>query len=168
MHNISDVREGVGHCTKWQDFAQTVSTKHFITKQDVKNIWRSVSDRLIKRHDNDAMSVSIFVREIQEPFNNPVLIYKQQGIILEFPTLAKKIICTSSANRISDGNLYFAIKFFALIVPTVLMLTIQVDHLCCSKQVWPRYTYDRVIIILIIIIIIIIAYNCLYSEINTP
>ena len=76
MHNISDVREGVGHCTKRQEFAQTVSRKHFITKHDVKNIQRSVSDRLIKRHDNDAMSVSILVREIQhEPFN-PVLIYK--------------------------------------------------------------------------------------------
>ena len=66
MHNISDVREGVGHGTKWQNFSQTVSRKNFITKQDVKNIRRSVSDRLIKRHDNDAMSVSILVREIQQ------------------------------------------------------------------------------------------------------
>ena len=91
MYNISNIREGVGHHTKRQDFAQTVSRKHFITKQDVRNTRRSVSDRLIKRHDNDAMSDSILVREIQQKPFNPVLIHKPQGMILEeFPTLAKK------------------------------------------------------------------------------
>ena len=64
MHSISDVREGVGHLTKQQDLAQTVSRKHFLTKQDVKNIWRSVSDRLMKGHDSDAISVGIPVREV--------------------------------------------------------------------------------------------------------
>lgn len=90
MHEISDVRENVGHRAKRQDFDQAVSRKHFLSNQDVRNVRRSVLDRQIKRHENDAMSVSILVRELQqEPFD-PILIYKPQGMIVEeYPTLAK-------------------------------------------------------------------------------
>ena len=52
----SDVRESVGHRSKRQDFDQAVSRKHFLTNQDVRNVRRSVLDRQIKRHENDATS----------------------------------------------------------------------------------------------------------------
>ena len=48
-------------------------------------------DRKIKRHENDAMSVSLFVEELRmEPFN-PVLVFKPQGELMEqFPTLPRE------------------------------------------------------------------------------
>ena len=56
-----------------------MSRKHFLSKQDIGNVKRSVLDRQIKRHENDAMSVAILVQELQnEPFN-PILFYKSQG-----------------------------------------------------------------------------------------
>ena len=90
MHTISDIRENVSRCAKWQDFSQAVSQKHM--KSRCSNIREYVLDRQIKRHENDAMSVSILVREIhQEPFD-PILIYKPQGLTLEeHPTLMKNL-----------------------------------------------------------------------------
>ena len=80
----------MGHRTKRQDFDQTVSRKHFLTNLDIHNIKRNVVDRQIKRHENDATSVSILVQELRmEPFN-PVLMYKPQGEVApECPTLSK-------------------------------------------------------------------------------
>lgn len=88
MH--TDVRESIGHRSKRQDFDQTVSRKHYLSNQDVRNIRRSVVDGKIKRHENDATSVDILVRELQqEPFN-PILIYKPQGVVNdEYPTISK-------------------------------------------------------------------------------
>lgn len=44
---------------------------------------RSVLDGQIKRHENDATSVSILVQELQqEPFD-PILMYKPQGMLKE-------------------------------------------------------------------------------------
>ena len=81
----------MGHRTKRQDFDQTVSRKHFLTNLDIHNIKRNVVDRQIKRHENDATSVSILVQELRmEPFN-PVLMYKPQGEVApECPTLSKE------------------------------------------------------------------------------
>ena len=46
--------------------------------------------RQIKRHKNDAMSVSILVREIKQERFDPILIYKPQVMTLEQqPTLVK-------------------------------------------------------------------------------
>ena len=51
----------------------------FITKTDITNIQMKVKGFSIKRHQNDAFSVSVIVEELQgEPYN-PVLIYKPQG-----------------------------------------------------------------------------------------
>ena len=65
--------------------------KHFATNQDIRNIKRSVIDSQIKRHENDAVSVSIIVQELeQEPFN-PVLMYKPQGTVSpDYPTLSEE------------------------------------------------------------------------------
>lgn len=88
MH--SDVRENVGCRARRQEFDQTVSRKHFLSAQDIRNIKRTVLDRQVKRHENDAQSVDILVGELlQEPYN-PILIYKPQGKPMdEYPNLAK-------------------------------------------------------------------------------
>lgn len=81
----------MGHRAKRQDFDRTVSRKHFMTTQDIHNIRRSLLDRQIKRHENDATSVDIIVQELKEEQYNPVLIYKPQGTRLqEYPNLPEK------------------------------------------------------------------------------
>ena len=69
-----------------------MSRKHFLSNQDVRNVRRSVLDGQIKRHENDATSVSILVQELQqEPFD-PILIYKPQGMIMEkYPTISNSL-----------------------------------------------------------------------------
>ena len=52
-----DIREGVGDRNKRSEFLQCVSRKHFITKQDVRNIRAKVNDPLIMRHKHDPTSV---------------------------------------------------------------------------------------------------------------
>ena len=63
--------------------------KTFSIILDIRNIKRSVQDNQVKRHENDATSVDMIVRELEmEPFN-PVLVYKRQGMVMpEYPTLA--------------------------------------------------------------------------------
>ena len=77
-----DIRETIGHHTKQQDFDQAVSRKHFLTNLDIRNVKRNVVDRQIKRHENDATSVSILVQELKEPFN-PILPYKPQEEVVK-------------------------------------------------------------------------------------
>ena len=77
---LLDVREDVGHRAKRQDFAQTVSRNNFLSNQDIHNIQRSLwTERVsisesdfclywterVKRHENDATSVSILVQELK-------------------------------------------------------------------------------------------------------
>ena len=52
--------------------------KHFITKQDIANVRVKTKDLTVIRHQEDAMSVELFVQELQlEPYN-PILLYKHQ------------------------------------------------------------------------------------------
>ena len=72
------MRETVGDRSKRKEFDQCVS-KHFITKSDIRNIRVKVDDRIVKRHDDDATSVTMMVAELQqEPFNL-IVIFKPQG-----------------------------------------------------------------------------------------
>ena len=90
MQHKIDVRENVGNRVNRQDFDQSVFRKHFLSTQDIRNVKRSILERQIKRHENDATSVDIFVQELQhEPFI-PVLLYKPQGNESEkYPSLRK-------------------------------------------------------------------------------
>ena len=89
--NLLDVRGNIGHRTNRQDFDQTVSRKHFLSPQDIRNYERKVRSRQVKRHENDALSVDILVQELMlEPFS-PILVYKQQGVSLpDLPLLSKE------------------------------------------------------------------------------
>ena len=74
-----DVRATVGDRANRDSFDSNCARKHFITKTDINNIQMKVKDFSIKRHQNDALSVSVIVEELQgEPYN-PMLIYKPQG-----------------------------------------------------------------------------------------
>ena len=75
----TDVRETVGDRNKREDFDQSVSRRHFLTKSDVRNIRVKVEDRIIKRHEDDATSVTMMVAELQQESFNPILIFKPQG-----------------------------------------------------------------------------------------
>ena len=83
--------------------SKKVSRKHFMSKHDIRNVKRSVLDRQIKRHENDAMSVAILVHKLQnEPFN-PILFYKPQGSESEKKSVLKKIL-SFLLYRVSDGT----------------------------------------------------------------
>ena len=122
-----DVREGVGDRDKRSDFLQSVSRKHFITKQDVRNIRSKVKDPLIMRHKHDPTSVSQLLHIIW--LGKSILLHHnctpgiplcgratarnvQSGVDLQaprrvqfnpfFPTI--RIICSSSTDRVSTRS----------------------------------------------------------------
>lgn len=73
------MRETVGDRSKREDFDQSVSRKHFISKSDIRNIRVKVDDRIVKRHDDDATSVTMMVAELQQEPYNPIVMFKPQG-----------------------------------------------------------------------------------------
>ena len=58
VHIHVDIREEVRDRNNRSEFMQYVSRKHFITKQDIRNIRSKVKDPLIMRHKHDPTSVS--------------------------------------------------------------------------------------------------------------
>ena len=85
--NHADVRGTIGDRSKRNDFDQCVGRRHFLAKSDIRNIRVKVDDKVIKRHEDDAMSVSMFVAELQQECYNPVLLFKPQGRIDEAHSL---------------------------------------------------------------------------------
>ena len=86
-----DVREDVGDRQNREVFDQSVSRRHFLSKSDINNIRVKVDDRIIKRHEDDAASVSLIVSELREESFNPVLFFKPQGSkSLEHPILPEE------------------------------------------------------------------------------
>ena len=73
------MRETVGDRSKREEFDQSVSRKHFISKSDIRNIRVKVDDRIVKRHDDDATSVTMMVAELQQEPYNPIVMFKPQG-----------------------------------------------------------------------------------------
>lgn len=61
-------------------FDQCVSRKYFLSKSDINNIRAKVDDRIIKRHEDDATSVSLIVSELHEESFKPILYFKPQGV----------------------------------------------------------------------------------------
>ena len=89
--NYIDVREDVGDKQNREVFDQCVSRRHFLSKSDINNIRVKVDDRIIKRHEDDATSVSLIVSELQEESFDPVLFFKPQGIKSpEYPGLPEE------------------------------------------------------------------------------
>lgn len=73
-----DIRANTGHRARRLEFEAEVKRKHFITKQDIANVRVKTKDLTVIRHQEDAISVDLFVQELQlEPYN-PILLYKRQ------------------------------------------------------------------------------------------
>ena len=129
------MRETVGDRSKRQEFDLCVSRKHFITKSDLRNIRVKVDDRIVKRHDDDATSVTMMVAELQqEPFN-PIVIFKPQSskddshpalqtdsfvLVIQtqfqmelYQKYASTILCIDSTNGINQ----YRFKLISVVVP---------------------------------------------------
>lgn len=73
------------------EFEAEAKRKHFITKQDVANVRVKIKDLTVIRNQEDAMSVDLFVRELQQEPYDPILLYKrQQEIDPAYPTLPRE------------------------------------------------------------------------------
>lgn len=75
---ITDIRSDVGHRCKRAEFQNESTRKHFVTKQDIANVRIKVKDQSVIRNRDDAVSVDMFVTELQKEVYNPVLLYKRQ------------------------------------------------------------------------------------------
>ena len=61
----------MGDREKREAFDQSVSRRHFLSKGDINNLRVKVDDRIIKRHEDDAISVSLLVSELHEELFDP-------------------------------------------------------------------------------------------------
>lgn len=129
------MRETVGDRTNRGDFDQAVSRKHFLAKSDIRNIRAKLDDTLIKRHEDDATSVTMMVAELSQESFNPILIFKPQGrkneiyndlqedtfvlvVQTEFQMelyrkYASKIVCIDSTH----GTNQYRFKLISVLVP---------------------------------------------------
>ncbi len=74
------IRGDLGSRTRRKEFKDCATRKHFITRQDCRNIGRKIKDFSQHRHNEDAISVDRIVRELDQETHSPVLAYKPQGI----------------------------------------------------------------------------------------
>ena len=128
------MRETVVDRNKREDFDQSVSRRHFLTKSDVRNIRVKVEDRVIKRHEDDATSVTMMVAELQQESFNPILIFKPQGekdqthslpiesFVLAIQTqfqqeLYKKYVSTIMCIDSTHGTNQYRFKLISIVVP---------------------------------------------------
>ena len=77
-YSLTDIRSDVGHRSRRAEFEHDATRKHFVSKQDIANMRMKVKDLTVIRHKEDAVSVNMFVSELQEESYNPILLYKQQ------------------------------------------------------------------------------------------
>lgn len=68
-------------------FHTSASRKHFITRQDCRNIVRKLKDFANHRHADDAISTDRIVRELNLENPSPIVAYKPQGIEVDGLTL---------------------------------------------------------------------------------
>ena len=78
VHVITDIRSDVGHRSKRAEFQNESTRKHFMTRQDITNVRVKVKDLTVIRNREDAVSVDMFVNELQKESYNPILLYKRQ------------------------------------------------------------------------------------------
>ena len=87
---ILDIREEIGERHQRNEFDKVVSRKHFITRQDCRNVCIKIRDFTNHRHTNDAVSVDRIVQELQLENPSPVIAYKPQGVLKEEYSLLRE------------------------------------------------------------------------------
>ena len=117
---ITVIRGDLGSRTKREDFMKNASRRHFITRQDCRNVGRKLADFSKHRHTDDAISVDRLIRELNHESPSPIIAYKPQGIsdtkynlpndsfflvIMSefqaklFRTFSEKVVCLDSTHR---------------------------------------------------------------------
>lgn len=76
-----DIRAEIGERHKRDKFDEVATRKHFITRQDCRNVCRKLRDFTNHRHSSDAISVDRIVNELQLEDPCPVIAYKPRGSI---------------------------------------------------------------------------------------
>lgn len=110
-----DVHEDVGNRQNRKDF-QSAARRHFLSKGDITNITVKIDDHIIKQHENDATSVTLFVTELQEEKFDPVLFFKPQGHkSTEYPNVPEESFILALQTEF-QLNLY---KQHALSIPCI-------------------------------------------------
>ena len=123
-----DIRGDIGTRHIRSDYLNQVTRNHFITRQDCRNIARSLNSH---RHANDAVSVDRIVCELKRESPSPVLVYKPQGAELYslaadtfilvlmtpfqadlFSTFGEKIVCFDSTH----GTNEYQFKLITLLI----------------------------------------------------
>ena len=75
-----DIRGDLTSRSKRAHFRETARRRHFLTRQDCRNIGRKLKDFSKQRHADDAISVDRIVKELQQETPSPIIAYKPQGI----------------------------------------------------------------------------------------
>ena len=117
---LTEICGNLGSRVNRDDFKTNATRKHFITRQDCRNIGRKLKEFKMHRHTDDAVSVDRHVHELQQESPSPVIAYKPQGITREgyelpddtfflvimtpfqadlFSEFSKKIVCLDSTHR---------------------------------------------------------------------
>ena len=87
-----DIREDVGNRAKRAEFDAAVRRRHMVTKQDIANIRLMVKDMAVIRNKDDAMSVDLFVQELQgEPYDLILLYKRQHEVNQQLPSLTQDV-----------------------------------------------------------------------------
>ncbi|KAF2888463.1 hypothetical protein ILUMI_17710, partial [Ignelater luminosus] len=80
----------------------TVQRIHRIGKKDLHNIKRDFAIAYsTKRHENDALSIKLWVEEMKSQNYNPILFYKEQGESSKTDALDIINDCVNNYDRIS-------------------------------------------------------------------
>ena len=61
------------------NFLSEATRASFITRQDARNIVRTLDSVVKHRHNNDAVSVDRLCKELQNEEDSPIIAYKPQG-----------------------------------------------------------------------------------------
>lgn len=127
------IRADLGSRANRDDFKKNATRRHFITRQDCRNVSRKLTDFIKHRHTDDAISVDRLVCELNHESPSPIIAYKPQGfsdakfnlpndtffliIMSEFQTklfklFSEKIVCLDSMHRTNQ----YKHKLTALVV----------------------------------------------------
>ena len=75
-----DIWTGVGDRAETHNFNSIAQREHFITRQDIRNIFKSVVDMSAVNHANDAQSVVAIVKKLANEQYDSVLLHKPFGV----------------------------------------------------------------------------------------
>ena len=86
-----DIRAELGGRTGRDQYQDCATRRHFITRQDLRNITRKIRDFAHHRHSEDATSVDRIANELLREVPSPVLFYKPQNSRnAEYPCLQEE------------------------------------------------------------------------------